>query len=269
MRYRKKLQRRRQGFVLLLVVMLLAICCLIFTQIALKSQSKVNQFVTGQRELADYWAMTSMRRAVMPYANLIWIRSVEQRTEPNLRIDFTSGTYLLKLENESCKLNLVRAWRDFPVQAAQETIGSELMMFDGQAQKRFEELDGRVSSWRQLSTVLDQSILDRTNQITIWGSGRIDITQTGDEVIEKAWKGLYGTLPPAELYHARQVWPPPPWSELRHQLGLRDSQLELADRWLSTSSNCFSLEVLSLSSPHKTTGVLFVSDGSTNHAFAF
>ncbi len=168
MRYRKKLQRRRQGFVLLLVVMLLAICCLIFTQIALKSQSKVNQFVTGQRELADYWAMTSMRRAVMPNANLIWIRSVEQRTEPNLRIDFTSGTYLLKLENESSKLNLVRAWRDFPVQAAQETIGSELMMFDGQAQKRFEELDGRVSSWRQLSTVLDQSILDRTNQITLW-----------------------------------------------------------------------------------------------------
>lgn len=267
-RQKQPLQQRR-GFVLLLVVMLLAICCLIFTQIALKSHSKVNQFVTGQRELADYWAVISMRRTVMPNANRIWMKSVEQRTEPTLRIDFGSGAYLLKLENESSKLNLVRAWRDFPVQAARETIGSELMMFDGQAQRRFEELDGRVGSWRQLSTVLDQSILDRTDQVTLWGSGRIDITQASDEVVEKAWKGLYGTLPPADLYHARQVWPPPPWSDLRLQLGLRESQLELADKWFSTSSTSFSLEVLSLSSPHKTTGVLFVSDGSTNHAFAF
>ena len=258
----------RPGFVLLLVVMLLAICCLIFTQLSLKSFDRVNQFVRDQRDLQQYWASTSIRKATLPNANSIWQQHRDaglERTE--LIVQLSGRNYSLKLENENTKLHLGHIWLDFPVQTSRGLLQNKLIGLDASAFAKFEELNGQVDSWRLLSGRLDSLMLDQTDDITLWGSGQIDVTQTSDGTIEEAWKGLFGTFPPKGLYAAKQRWPRPSWTELRGQLGLRDTQLELADHWFSTASRCYSLEIQWQSTAHSTSGYLFIRDASNNYAF--
>ncbi|MFO0940467.1 MAG: hypothetical protein U0930_06840 [Pirellulales bacterium] len=260
---------RRTGFILLLVILLLAICCLIFTQIALQSFGKINAQTNRQRELEQYWATLSIRRAVLPHASATYQASIQQQTVPELTIDLADTRYNLRLENENTKLNLVRTWQDFPIQTARDTVSSELFQIDGDAFEQFQTADGRVQSWRDLNVGLDEQLLSQTDSITLWGQGLIDITQAEDAVIEQAWKGLFGTTPPAELYQARQSWPPPSWSQLRTQLGLRETQLQLADKWFTTNSQCFSLELTYTKTGNQISGYLFLQDRDRHHAYRF
>jgi hypothetical protein len=263
-------QQRRHGFVLLLVVMLLAVCCLIFTQLSLRSFGRVSQFVGDQRELQQYWATASLRKAVLPHANTIWRHNRDAgQDQASLAIELSGKTYQVNLENENTKLHLGHIWRDFPVQASRGLLQSELIALDSAAFAKFEALDGQVNSWRQLSSTFNAQTLQQTDTITLWGTGQIDVAQASDETIEKAWKGLFGTFPPKELYAIKQRWPHPTWPELRSQLGLRDSQLELADRWFSTDSRCYSLEIQWQSSASSSSGYLFIRDASDNFGFSF
>jgi hypothetical protein len=250
--------------------MLLAVCCLIFTQLSLKSFGRVNQFVGDQRELQQYWATASLRKAILPNANAIWQNRRDAGLDHvALNIELSGKNYQVNLENENTKLHLGRVWRDFPVQASRGLLQSELIALDSSAFAKFEAMDGQVNSWRQLSSTFDAQTLQHTDTITLWGTGQIDVTQASDETIEKAWKGLFGTFPPKELYASKQRWPRPSWPELRSQLGLRNSQLELADRWFSTDSRCFSFEILWQSSANSSSGYLFVRDPSNNFGFSF
>ncbi len=254
---------------MLLVILLLAICCLIFTQIALKSFGKINTQTNRQREAERYWATLSIRRAVLPHASAINQALAQQKSVPQIDIELADTRYHLRLENENTKLNLVRAWQDFPIQTARDTVSSALFQIDGDAFEHFQTADGRVKSWRDLNVGLNEQLLGQTDSITLWGQGLIDITQAEDAVIEKAWKGLFGTAPPAELYQARQSWPPPSWSQLRTRLGLRETQLQLADKWFATNSQCFSLELTYTKPGNQTSGYLFIQDRDRHHAYRF
>jgi hypothetical protein len=260
--------KQRPGFVLLLVIMLLAVCCLIFTQLSLKSFGRVNQFVRDRRDLQQYWASTSLRKATLPYANSIWQQHRDTGLDQAEQTVQLSGlTYSIKLENENTKLHLGQVWRDFPIQNRRGLLQSQLIALDPTAFAKFEEVNGQATSWRQLCS-LDLQTLDQTDNITLWGTGQIDLTHASDETIEQAWKGLFGTFPPKELYSARKRWPLPNWPELRSQLGLRDTQIQLADRWFTTESRCFTLEIKWQSSTNSSSGYLFIRDTSNNFGFS-
>ena len=267
--------RRKSGFVLVLVVILLAIACLVMTQVAMRSLGKVRRTIDMEDQLRQRWSIISLRRSALGQAaNLLDqvqpapdaieagaapVRSLESR------VRFNEEQWLVRIEDESSKLPLLAAARDFPKQSFEQRVkrvfgvGSMVDYFDVAAQ-------GRTAGWRpwQPEHGLSHDLLNRTDEVTLWGNGRMNVLRAKEATIADAWRGLFGVLPPKELAEAYRQWPTPSWAEIAKDLDLNKTQLGQVNRWFSTSSRCFSAEINALDSDSGKS-YLFVSEGSTQN----
>jgi hypothetical protein len=124
------------------------------------------------------------------------------------------------------------------------------------------------TSWRDVFDVSEagpRSLQLATDRITLWGSGRLNVFRADEEVASECWRELFGHFPPRELIDARNVYPPLEWTNLRQRLNLREEQLALADAWLNTQSDCFSVRIILGNDLDKQEQYLFVADRSSQH----
>ncbi|MEM8735171.1 MAG: hypothetical protein AAGG44_13155, partial [Planctomycetota bacterium] len=224
---------------------------------------EVSRVLVMEQELREHWTVTSTRMAVLTNANKTLSRKRARSTDLETGfaaiggVDLNGWSLELRLEDESAKLSVPGAFRDFPRQQAASLIDRTIRfrpaarLFDWQQGNR-DRLDiGSLMQQGWASFLIPpaqvesnaSSILKGTDELTLWGRGRINVFAASPDVIGSAWQGLLGTFPPRSIMEASAARPRPNWQELVRELDLRQDQLQKVNRWFTTGSEAFSLEL--------------------------
>ncbi|MEZ6137057.1 MAG: hypothetical protein R3C53_19355 [Pirellulaceae bacterium] len=261
-RYIRK-QRRKRGVVLLIVVVMLAITCLLLYQVAAVSFGRMRQVVRQEKQERERWSVLSLRAVLLPRAGRLI--ELEERNR-NLRGDvggdmaYTPVTLItgqltlnevlfhITLADESAKLCIPKWIAIEPDRS--ETEIRRLAQQSGLTLNRdlfVSNVPRQNWCWQDViygeGMHAGRSVLERTDAVSLWGDGRLNIFRSDLETLESAWRIAFGHFPPAELIDERKHYPQLSWQELRERLGVRESQLKILDQMFTTKSSCFSLRL--------------------------
>jgi hypothetical protein len=242
------------GYVLLTVVVMLAVCALMLYQISLASFHRIESVMTQEQNLRRHWTNISLRRSLLPQSARLFEKKRRAAESPQ-HVQTVAGELSLNnmfvsftIADESAKINLVHLWHERPKPEVIEMIrmlaGQPTIQFN-QKLLRHEEI-ALPWIWSDvLDTASTNSLISNKvdRYLTLWGNGRINIMTTSDEVLQQAWQRLFGHSPPDELKLARSHSGSADWESTLPQLGLRSSQMAVAQRWFSDRSECFSLRL--------------------------
>lgn len=277
--------------VLLIVVVMLAITCVMLVQIATLSFGRVRDTVRIEQQIQQRWSIVSLRRsglrlasslltdaereqAIMPADTSVSLS--EPQTKRTFRVTVNQQLYRVSLSDESAKLplNSLAAYRqDITIRSANKLLQPTGVRIPAGA---FDRIQGETSSWfdwaataNGVPRALPMEALG--DQITLWGSGRLNIFRAREDTLQEAWRIVFGRFPPSELRAARASFPRPGWNAFRESLGLREAELEKFERYFSGDSDCFSITIASQTrSGAEAGGWMFIDDrGWFNHGMEF
>lgn len=268
-------QRRltRPSFVLLIVVMLLAVTCIVLYQISAIAMRRVGESVRHERELQKRWSIASLRRSLLPQAGQILVARelaaadvdgqsnkdglrpvVVQRVDAELLLN--GDVYQIALHDESSKFAAATAIErngSRGYEAVSDILTEKGLMIRSELQQE-RQLQQPVS-WRDIvfGSVSPTDIAILTEDMTLWGDGKLSVYRSSDRVFERMWFMVFGRFPPTEIIETRQGYPRLSFQELKTRLDLREDDQRLFDSRFTDRSRCFSLFIHCLSE-HGETG---------------
>lgn len=279
----------RNGFMLLIVVTMLAIVCLVFGQLAQLSLATMQRVKEQEKSARQRWTLVSLRKAALAQVPSVLTARERQVNLTNAAArhadsaiyysqfseHFQVNHQSVKLEarDESARLLLPDLLTVLTAQEARHLLerlqGSRRLAvrttaFEAEGKQRV----SRATSWSdvfEFGPANSEYLPEATDRVTLWGSGQLNVLRADEEVVSDLWRTLFGHFPPRQLLDAKLVYPPIEWSRLREQLNLREEQVPLADKWLSTRSDCFSLRVTLGAPTELQQRYLFVFDQSGQH----
>lgn len=282
-------QRQRRGFVLLLVVILLMIVCLMLYQVASLAFAHINEGVQREKQCREQWSVVSLRRAILPRAgdvmdseelrvNILAVEGEDSNFSPVKtlidRVVLNNREYEIVLRDESAKLSVQALIKAHP-----SNIRSALTRLTqgmgGKLKPVFDKLgeQERLGRWQDVFEFSAGQNLESEGELarvmgrfTLWTDGRLNVLRADEQVLDTAWKSIFGHFTPAAIADARDQFPRDEWPAIRPRLGLRKDQLELADRYFSASSNCFSVSLRAADASGRfSSGWIFVTDRDVNY----
>lgn len=281
------------GFVLLIVVVMLAITCLLLYQVASLSFAHVRDAIRFERGRREMWSVVSLRREVLASAaqvlanrernlNLTGLDSKPPIYTPVREVSFNLALngidFQVKLQDENAKLNVPFILTKVPMQSRgilqHATSGSGLglhpdLFTSPPASDHWDWSDVfSINDWAVTTGRVEHhaSFARAQRDLTLWGSGKLNIARANAELLDDVWRGVFGHFPPRELTEACQHYPVPTWDTIRERLDLRQTQLQQADQLFTTTPSCFSLTVLLERANGQTQGWFFVEDRGRNHS---
>lgn len=274
----------REGYLLVTVVVLIAVASLMLSRMALVSMRVATVAVEEERDLRNRWAVTSLRRFSLDRARtLLDSQTVSGQDtsgswppSPFLWRDAELGgnRWRLVIADESAKFNVRRFAGTFGYEKAQGAL--EKLLAD-EAKLQVADIwspDESAHSLRWEHWLVGSSrspILSArqfsvaTQNVTLWGEGRLNVGRCSSETVDTFWQGVFGRSAPSQLHELRRQSPPPAASQLIQSLALRESQAELANQWLTTESDCFSVWIF-CDSNDRVASSFYVEWGETNSA---
>lgn len=276
---------KRKGFTLLIVVTMLAIVCLLFYQLAQVALGTMQKVAEREKEMRERWTLVSTRKAVLHQVSAALATQERQAnlaqtdmqqsagaiylSDCSLQFDINGTQVRIAARDENAKLYVPGLLQIRPGRESGHLIERLQKGRSLPVRRDAFETEGLVpSSWQDVFDVSEagtHSLQAATDRVTLWGSGRLNVFRADEEVVSECWRELFGHFPPRELMDARDVYPPLEWSTLRQRLNLREQQLALADAWLGTQSDCFSVRITLGSDPDKQQRFLFVADRNSQH----
>lgn len=233
----------RSGFILLTVIILLMLVSLILTRVAIVSLRKVGEVQANEQELQQRWAVTSLRQYCERAASSLLSpqRGADSGTLRQGEVSAVAFEQLagidweIWVQNESAKLNPAWAVEQRPLKDVLEALGgvipkggpgrlrtaNEIAYFSPESRGSFEYwLEAKTgASYRQL-----------TEDMTLWGDGRLDVLSARSEVLDAAWRLYFGRSAPAELHALKDQQQVPVWRNVLQAVSLRESELAIANR---------------------------------------
>ncbi len=256
--YRKL--RARTGYLLVTVVVMIAVASLMLSRMASTSMRVASTAIEEEIDLRHRWAVTSLRRFSLDKAATILdansksvtFNKSETIAKPILwrQANLGGETWRVIIGDESAKLNLRLASQSFVEQVTSNLI-DELLNDKGMLKasdvlpSMSRPAAGRWENW--LSTpkgdlaTSARHVATATQRMTLWGNGRLNVMRCETETLDVLWHQLFGRNAPPTLHRLRTQSPPPSKNQMFQMLALRESQSQLAERWLSTQSDCFSV----------------------------
>lgn len=233
----------RSGFVLLAVVVLLMIVSLILTRVAIVSLRKAGEVQANERDLQKRWAVTSLRQYGERSASLLLSPTDDPDSgePPRVKPAVVAFETLAKIrwevwiQNESAKLNAVAAAEQRPMNDVLEILGSIVMKGGSGRLRTANEIalfnpEGRREFEYWLEAPTGTSYRQLTEEITLWGDGRLDILAARKETLDAAWRLYFGRSAPDELHAMKDQAKAPTWKDALEVLSLREAELTIANR---------------------------------------
>ena len=270
---------------LLVVVMTLAIVCLIFYQLAQLSLVTTQRAIEQERTTRERWTLVSLRKSILRQVSTVLSTRERQANlaQQNTRksdgalyfsrfseqLEVNRLQVKIEARDESARLYLPGLLQVRPAREVRNLI--ERLQESRALPVRNDALEKEavpLTSWRDVFefTAADAVELGSvTSRLTLWGSGHLNTLRADEEVVAELWRVLFGHFPPRELLEARTAYPPPEWTKLIERLNLREEQFKLANAFLSTRSDCFSVRVTMGLGTESQKRYLFVADRNSEH----
>lgn len=250
--------RGRRGYLLLTVVVMIAVASLMLSRLATTSMRVASMSVQEERDLRSRWAVISLRRFALNNAKSLLGTQLraggEDSTaaEPAMwkNVSLAGKSWRVVVSDESAKLSLVHFARtrgkdatrnlleDLYIDKSELSVATVLNRDTLSKVKRWEH-------WFDHGTDRPSFLAERyavaTQRVTLWGDGRLNILRCETETLDALWHQLFGHGIPPVLNELRAQSPPPTKNQVIRSLALRESQATLADSWLKTDSNSFSV----------------------------
>ena len=249
-------RRKRKGYLLVTVVVMIAVAALVLAKMASTSMQVAKTAIEEERELRDRWAISSLRRFTLDGADSLLSQSSilgSESANPTTLwkdIQLAEKQWRVVLADESAKVNVGRLARKRDEQALRKLL-TELISGETRttpvadlakvgSRARWDTwIDtGESDSWRS-----PRALATATQNMTLWGNGRLNVSQSNRETIDSLWNALFGRDTPELLHELRQQRPPMRTRNLISALALRESQSTIASQWLTTESHCYSVWV--------------------------
>ncbi len=280
-------RRKPDGYILLTVVVMIAVASIMLASLASKSLRLASTAVTEERKLRQRWATASLRRYGLDAAEPLLAsaaRDSGSAEEPFVSvwkdIELCGQEWRVIISDESAKLNLVSFANEFDAERTssvfkelrtgrqQLDVSSALSVSEIRQIQRWEKWFAPRSADRSSAHFGGASegarqIAAATQQVTLWGDGKLNVAKCSETTIDTLWRELFGRRAPQELHAIRGQSPPPSTAAMIDSLALRESQSDKARNWLTTESSCFSVWIFCLSD-HGGADSMFVEWGSTS-----
>ena len=291
---------RRGAFVLVMVLALLTVCALCLAGLARRSLDAGEQAATARTDLQRRWGIISCQRTYLPLArDLLEAEAnalpAQARVWPlpsSVSVEFVLGDlhFSVLLADEDAKANLNAIARGSP--DGEKTVASLL-------EERIAGIEGLAVNTQSLSTqsALSQSttgssqpsaifrswgqvfeptnagspgelaarLRDATREITLWGSGRLNIQRASDGAIRLVCGNQIAPDFLARLISRRHEPGITGLAALLDELALRQSDRSTLERLLTDRSSRYSVWIL-VQSPQRSWATLTIADGSTSQA---
>jgi len=271
----KKRNRRndRGGYVLIMTLMILAIVVLILTGIANRSLSLAAEAVLEERALQKRWQSISCQHGILGNARSVLkydvaeavLKMVRENPEDNeelikalvewpssmrIQLRFNDESFTLVLADENCKANLAWVRRSFSTNQAMR-LATELVATSQMSLRSTAEAGQSWVSWGQLfqsnsqTTAVWPGIEMATENVTLWGNGKINYLRCSDEVL----RGIAElTLLRNEARRFLEIRNAQPYLTVAEWLAMsqlnEQDQMEIS-RWLDDKSSTYSLWIRS------------------------
>lgn len=253
---------QRDGYVLIMTLVLITIAALSTVGVARQSLRLASESIEAQAQLQRHWGATSCRRLLLENADEIFLK-LEKEYETGKRpwpappllhaqVQLAGINYRLWLSDEDAKLNLNTLTARLP--AARRPIlyhlaGNEIQL---QLQPDLSPTAKRkkrwFSSWGQVLNVHEilsagsvDPLLQVTSEITCWGSGKLNIRRTSNEVLLAVSSKVVSQEVGQKLLEARQNTPVPKLANLIKTLALRRKHEVALRSWFTDRSTCYAL----------------------------
>lgn len=247
----------RKGFLLLIVVVMIAVAALMLTSTASTGMRVAATALQEERKMRDRWAVTSLQRYLMSAAPKLLSRTqvdspdhVEPEWSVWRDVTLADKRWRVIVSDESAKMNLLLTSRQLGHEAAEEAIerlisgrGSLAATGNAASEHSSRRWDAWLEGRRTDAPHSARQLAMATQNVTLWGDGRVNVTRADRSTIDVAWRQLFGRAAPEAMHHLRGERPPPSSERLISGLGLRETQAKKASRWFSTTSSCFSVWV--------------------------
>ncbi len=247
--------KRRCGYVLLTVVVMIAVASLLLSRLANTSMRVASVAIEEEQEMRNRWAVTSLRRFSLDSAATLLRSNRPDRSDDVadslLWKDVTLAGQIWRVivADESAKLNLIHLSYDVSGDAM-DKVTRPLITGRSNIQVAVDFDDDTPGNLRweqwleggpQDPTESPRVIAAATQRLTLWGDGRLNVTQCDADTIDALWRQLFGRTAPPLLHELRRQVPPPTARQLIRSLGLRETQANRATQWLAADSTCHSV----------------------------
>ena len=247
---------------LIMTLVMISVAALASVGLARRSLLFAQQAIESQRDLQRRWGARSCRELVLENAASL-LTDLEElhidKDQPwpapataSAVITLGGMEYRLWLSDEDAKLNLntlTSRMRDKRRQFLFELIEDFAMLelkpdlgVSAQQRKIWFTSWGQVIPmdrvWQQQSI---QPVIGLTQQVTCWGSGKLNLRRVSDQVLLLVASEVIDQETASDLLELRREAPEVEVREVVASLALRRSEQAKLRRWLTDESSCFSL----------------------------
>ena len=253
---------QRDGYVLIITLVLITIAALSTAGVARRSLQLANEAMEAQSRLQRRWGATSCRRFFLENADEIFLKLEKKHEEGerpwpaphqfHVQMQVAGMNYRLWLSDEDAKLNLNRVTARLPKDRRQllyHLAGNKIPLQlhpdlspAAKRKKRWFSSWGQVVNLNELLSVgpIDP-LLQMTSDITCWGSGKLNIRRTSDEVLLAVSSKAISQEVGQKLLDARKEATVPKLADLLKTLALRRKHEGALKSWFTDRSTCFAL----------------------------
>jgi hypothetical protein len=257
----RRLVSGRRGFVLLIVLALITACGLYAAGSARTSLAASLEAAARQRALQQHWARESLKSVVLLNAPRVLMppgRARDVRTSLEHSVMIGGARYRLLLADEDVKVPLNTLDR----LVDPETVAKIVSKLQGTRLQDRGRREGATGSWEHLLALTDverepSTIASRTRQITLWGSGRVNVNRCRPEVVMDLVGEVLGPQVAGQVGEILERGRIASVFDLAERLALNLEQRQKLGELVGTSSDSYSLWILPAG---QTGGELYVAE---------
>lgn len=251
----------RRGFVLLMALLLILLAGLLLVGLARQSLAVSMESQAAGRDLQRRWGTHFLARALLadpePVIARHWIISERRRRPLPLIESFALGElrFQVMLDDESRKLNVNRL---YAIRGVDQVLAALHELCDAGPTVELKPVNvaalgpRRFDSWGHVlaltpgaspAEVLSE-IEPAARSLTCWGNGRVNLHRCSEEVLFRLGALAVGPITANQLVAARDDQPQLGLEPLLETLGADRRKVALLKGWLSDTSTCYALWVI-------------------------
>lgn len=255
---RHAMPKCRKGLVLVFTLAMIAMAAVLMSTVATRSLRLATSALSQQRDLQTRWARATLQSIGNAIATNPALIGTDFDTGLNStqsgpvrlrwRIHLSGIPWIIEHHDESAKISLPALAARYPP-AIVSKVSSSL---DGASGNSF--IVGRGRRWnrwidpRTSGSPAPQLLPQQTRNVTLYGSGRLNLRTATPQTTEALWQQIFGTMPPPDLWRTIQQTPALDINTLSGGLELSDSENRLLRQWFQVQSDCHSTWILSTQS---------------------